>query len=80
MIVKASFSQHYKGEYIRKDEPFPRGANREALVRSGQGYFDLEPAKPTMSNTKKEIEQYLDENSIEYSEHATKSELIDLIC
>lgn len=38
-----------------------------------------EDEKPTMDNTKKEIEQYLDRQEIEYSEYKTKSELLDLI-
>ena len=38
-----------------------------------------EPDKPTMSNTKKEIENYLQAHKIEYSEYATKQELLDLI-
>lgn len=35
--------------------------------------------KPTMDNTKKEIEQYLDDQGIEYDEFATKSDLLELI-
>lgn len=34
---------------------------------------------PTMSNTKKEITQYLESNGIKYDEYSTKAELIELI-
>lgn len=34
---------------------------------------------PTMSNTKKEIEQYLDSKGIEYDEFVTKAQLLELM-
>ena len=40
---------------------------------------ETEPEKPTMDNTKKEIEDYLEAHDIEYSEYSTKQELLDLI-
>lgn len=43
-------------------------------------YLGLEEAsKPTSSNTKAEIKDYLDEEGIDYSESMLKDELLDLV-
>lgn len=91
VIVRARFPQHWRNNKYDKDEKMP--ANEEQarrLTQANVAYYDFEEdeeteelmdslQKPTMDNTKKEIEAYLEEQAIEYDEYATKSELLELV-
>lgn len=81
-MVTFRFPRVWKGERVKPGDPV-EGTQKEmqALIACGQAYDDTEKADkaPTMSNTKKEIEAFLDESGIAYDEFATKSQLLDLI-
>lgn len=95
MVVKAVFNHWWHGNRYQPDDIMPATEEQaKRLTSSGQAYYDFEDSeKPkavsledidpneyvNMSNTKKEIEQFLDRYGIEYSEYMTKSELLDLI-
>lgn len=78
-IIKAKFYQQWRGHEVGKDEPYPNITSRQAerLIDCGRAYREVEV--PTMDNTKKEIEAYLQAENIEFSEYATKAELLELI-
>lgn len=69
----------WKGERVYHHDPVEgTGKEKQALMDCGQAYSD-KPIYPTMDNTKKEIEAWLDANGIEYDEYATKAELIECL-
>lgn len=69
----------WKGERVYPGDPVEgTDKERDALMDCGQAYSD-DPIYPTMENTKKEIEVWLDAEGIEYDEYATKSELIECL-
>lgn len=81
MIVRLNrdWKQYGTGDTLtEQDRPY---YTLQFLVRQGWAEDITEHASslPTMSNTKKEIEQYLDAAGIEYSEYMTKAELLELI-
>lgn len=80
VIVRARFPQGWRGDDYDKDEKMPANEQQaRRLTQANVAYYDFEDDKPTMDNTKKEIEAYLEEAEIEYDEYATKSELLELI-
>lgn len=83
VVVRAAFNQGWRGDKYEQDDIMPATEKQaQRLTQSGQAYYDFEPDtepdKPTMQNTKKEIEAYLEDAEIEYDEYATKSELLEL--
>lgn len=80
VIIRARFPQHWRGNYYEQDEKMPATEEQgRRLTQADVAYYDFEDEVPTMSNTKKEIEAYLDAKGLEYDEYATKSELLELI-
>lgn len=81
-MIRANFKHSRKGVVFQRDEEITNLTHDEEqqAVETGLAYYDKpkKTVKPTMENTKKEIEQYLDENGIEYDEFVTKSELLEL--
>lgn len=78
-MIRFKTDRMWKGERVRPGDPV-NGTDKEkqAMLECGQAYND-EMSYPTMENTKKEIELWLDENDIPYDEYATKSELIECL-
>jgi hypothetical protein len=75
MIIQKDYRKFTKGDSVNADKLKP--ALRAIMFHKGvlvQG-----GALPTMANTKKEIEHYLDTQGIAYSEFFTKSQLLELI-
>lgn len=81
IVVRAAFPQGWRSNKYDQDEIMPATEEQaRRLTQAGVAYYDfVEDEKPTMNNTKKEIEQYLDGHDIEYDEYATKAELLELI-
>jgi hypothetical protein len=85
-MVRATFSQHWRGSEYAKDELIPADEKQEvALVKCGRAYYDIpDPITPdmrtipTMDNTKSEIMVYLEADGIEFDKTLTKSELLEL--
>jgi len=72
----------WKGSRVEPNDPvFGSEQEKVALVECNQAYDDGEPLdpKPTMSNTKQEIIDYLNGHYIAHDETDTKQELLDLI-
>lgn len=95
VTVKAKFPQWWRNNKYDKDQEMPANKEQaRRLTKAGVAYYSVEKVEvtnkdseevetlevaPTMANTKKEIEEYLDDNGIEYDEYATKTELLELI-
>jgi len=76
-MVKASFSQHWRGSYYPKGEPIPASEEQaERLVRCGQAYVEADT--PTTANTKAEIMAYLEADGINFDPSLTKAQLLEL--
>lgn len=79
-MIRHSTGRWYHGKRVYPGDPVEgTEAQKQTLIDCNQAYEDGDLDKPSMDNTKKEIEAWLDQEGIEYDEYATKSELLELI-
>lgn len=77
-MIKAKFQFHYKGKVIKKDQTITTNeVEQRRLLNAGLAYEAFD--KPTNSNTKNEIKEYLKTKNIEFSKDATKKELLEYV-
>lgn len=78
-MIRFQTNRMWHGERVYQHDPVEGTQQEKAdLLSCGQAYED-EPVLPTIQNTKKEIEAYLDANDIPYDEYATKAELLECL-
>lgn len=83
-MIRAKFGHSRNGKYFAKDAEIDNltKAEREEAVFNGLAYYDNPktefPDKPTMAYKKDEIQQYLINEGIDFSDDMTKTQLLDL--